>query len=347
MIVLTTSPTVSLAPSHGPKVSTMSIHAYTGKESYGLSASAVSTLTSSPTVSIAPSSVHRAPIVSIKASSPTSKPSPILSAGSEITVFTASPTVSFAPSTSPNTPTVLIVQSSPILNPSHSFTPTRIISPSPTISSISSMQLVSSTTTNATEGLTSTARNSMSWQLPLAAFLGISILAMPFWLRKRRRASEKQVTLSSPNQGMGSKNGSQDLQDVENPLVTSCSGAGVNTFSHSPTASRDSSSIINKPQENITQLGVTEPFMGEIVEKKKHQVRFDDLVVFHTISNCGYSTNLSEIFSDDSSIHSFQELFHAASDDGFCLRALDTLCGENYSEVKKENIVALPESLEI
>ena len=158
IVVLTTSPTVSAAPSNGPKLPTMSIHAYTGKESYGLSVSAVSTLTSSPTVSKAPSSVPRAPEVLIKASNPTSKPSRILSAGSEIKVLTASPTVSFAPSTSPITPTVLVEVSSPILHPYHTFTPTRVISPSPTISSISSIYLISSSTTNATEGLTSTAK---------------------------------------------------------------------------------------------------------------------------------------------------------------------------------------------
>jgi hypothetical protein len=85
---------------------------------------------------------------------------------------------------------------------------------------------------------------------------------------------------------------------------------------------------ILKPNDPAETVCLDEAFTVEAERKKV--VRFDDLILFHTISQCLYSPRVSDVFSDESSLPDF--LLHAAKDDDCCLQTLDYICCEGHQD---------------
>lgn len=82
------------------------------------------------------------------------------------------------------------------------------------------------------------------------------------------------------------------------------------------------------PNDPATDLCLNEAFTEK--DERKKVVRFDDLILFHTISQCPYSPRLSEVFSDESSLPDF--LMNATKDDDCCFQTLDYVCCEGHQD---------------
>jgi hypothetical protein len=82
------------------------------------------------------------------------------------------------------------------------------------------------------------------------------------------------------------------------------------------------------PNDPATDLCLNEAFTEKA--ERKRVVRFDDLILFHTISQCPYSPRLSEVFSDESSLPDF--LLNTAKDDDYCFQTLDYVCCEGHQD---------------
>jgi hypothetical protein len=83
-----------------------------------------------------------------------------------------------------------------------------------------------------------------------------------------------------------------------------------------------------KPNDPAEKLCLDEAFTVEAERKKV--VRFDDLILFHTISQCLYSPRVSDVFSDESSLPDF--LLNSTKDDDCCFQTLDYICCEGHQD---------------
>jgi hypothetical protein len=84
------------------------------------------------------------------------------------------------------------------------------------------------------------------------------------------------------------------------------------------------------PNHSAGDICLAEAFSVEVEREKI--VKFSDLVVFHTISHCPYSTNLSDVFSDESSLPDF--LLNVVNDDDCCFQTFDRICCEGREDAK-------------